>query len=1531
MSPFDPDAYAENVPVPTVRPVGVVAEVTPPVPAGFNPDVYAENITVVKPGDIPPTDISKWSQDTAPFFVASKKFAPFGSEMLGSVMDFTTKYGARANPTLRYTAAEARKDSYAPIEGLSDAENEMRRSTLESVQGAMLSNNIGMGAGKEELAMARRIAENPSLASWSLDDIKKAEDIAYYSRLIPEGPFAAAAARELKVRNAKDGIEAQPGWRQNIEGAAQSVNDIAWLISKTGEMTGIMGSGWADGVAITNEAVARSIAEKDEISVFNAQGMLEKTFHAVRFVAELAALKAVSPSKLPGLLKNTPPLVQRLAGGALGGAELFAKHAGVSALLHGASPEEAIVAAGEGAVTGAAYNLLGAIPTKFKVLSLPAAGYAIKELVRLKGGSEAEQTSAVLQFAVFETLGLWRTARMKFGIGKTGKKYQRIRAQAQEIINKKPEYYKQNGITADGIAGTVVAYDTAIKNGLSKEYVKGHLAARKLLGVGEKATKVQVADAWYKAINKAMAGGQPDDISRVNDAGNLLFNGGNLPVGDPSIEPHMQSIVMRRAAAAKVRADKKARLAQLVSRKGLAKWLTGKRTVPPGDVKLLDIVSTMTKEQVESEIRGLDAMARTRQWENARDQVLEQRDALRQGKAPVRKVALSTPKKKDGAASNASKAKGHWLARKSSGLIDAKGHVTPEYKDLAESITGVRSMADMNQVQADAFIKAIQARKSGPAPLLAVAGKAATRSGDATLASARKAGTNVSKLTTSEARKLVTSSGKYAAELSDYIDHGVAPPVEPEARKVYLRNLNEIGRTIKKRADKDPGYSRGGRRTKNVINWARSSRDALAGAEEATGQSFARPVRDMGDARAIAEVKVIDRMNSLLKKATGHGLSFYALFPMDDAGMNSYLYETNVVARKVKFDALPVTSQQAVKAIESILANESAWSVRKVRFQSWYDSFLSSGSATDGKPPDVKKGDAAGVLLAGAKALKAGTFNEWVKTQKWGTRDLYYMTQYDPSELLKDMFGSVKDTPGLTASEKVRPIKDYTPAAAKTRKGEGAPKQGISVANAVMNHWRAMETAAETWDIRKGLSASASKARLSTADTRRLQAFVHSAMGGTREASDLTKVVGKVNNAWWRAYLVSNAPWFATRNLLQTVAFGPSQLNVAEYGVAVKRALSPKTRAPGMDKFRTDFFRTRLSQTEAMHQLYLSAGGPEGSQQTVGGKARTVGNFALNISDYVARGAMYSDQINRLNAALPAYQMAHDAVSQYKQGKIGFNKLSRKLLLDTLPASQHLELQRTIDSGNIQKAASEYARIKVDNIHFRYETSGRSAIEQTRGNRLAAGVLTYFRGTWEIVHRDGMKTIVRGFNNDSPRQVYQGTRSLMSVVAGTIAAKAAVTAVTGKAAYDLVKMLSGHNALAPGAARLVEFSDSVTKAIQKDENRDWTNPKSYLSLGEDLTEIGINTGAVFVPFAEASIRLYEKENDVRRVKAYKLALKKVSASLGVQSGVRFSHTSRDTMQGIRHFLFREEYKKPTVSGKRDTNLSVDNLFDDLER
>ena len=1516
--PFDPDAYAAQLQNPQSDAGGVAT--LPPVRTGFDPDAYAASLPAEEPEKIPTVDIRQAIRGEELFNVSTEKNIPPSLPQDGGLSYAIGHLGKATGLGMKdgvIVSLPEKERFYSPIEGASDTENELRRKTIKNFNELRSSNNLGKGVTKEELSLITKIAGGQPIAAMSNDDMDKVESLFSTYSVVAKKELNDALYRERQVRRFKRTMENQSGWERSKLGAGTSVTDLGWLVAQTGELVGLLPEGTADGVGVVEEAANRMIAEQDDISLLNAAGVTSKVFAAIRFFSEIALLGKISPSKLPALLKSAPPLVQKLGGGMLATGELFAKHAAISSALHGRGPEDILKSAGKGFVTGAAYSLIGAVPGKYKLISIPASMGAIWEITRLEGGSKSDQLYAVLQFGTFQALGLWRSARMKYGIGAAGKKYQRIKTEAQAIIDKNPVYFKEYGITAKGIADTVVAYDGAVRRGVAKEFRTGQKAALDQLGLEKGATRPQIAKAWYEAVQDAYAKGDAAAVAKVNAAGNLLHMGGKLPAGDPAVEPHVQQAIIRRAAALHVRAQKKAA-------KQAAKKARVEKSLPP-----VELTPAKTPEQIAAEMKAMNDAERNKQWERLGEQALAQKESLQRGEKLTHDVPKPVIPKVKGGASNKAKATGHQLAR-DAGLLGKNGKPTAEYRTLAESVAGVRSMADMTQAQADAFNAALKAHKKGT-PVLSVASGKKSPDAKTVLASAKKANTNVSRLTHPEARVLAKSAGRFVGELSDAIDEGLAPPTDVQARAVWNRNWNEIGRVIKKAGDADAGYRSGGRRTKDHINIVRSSRDALRALTEATGQQFELPVRDIIDINANSEATVVDRMNAVMKEATGHGLRRLALFPMNETGMVDYLFESNDVNRKARFKALSPVAQKVVRKLEGILANESAWDTRRVKFQSWYDSFLASGSATEGKPPDVKKADAAGILLKGAKALKAGNLEAWIKTQSWGTRDLYYMSRRDPGEIFRDMFGNVQDAPGLRSPETVRPIKDYTPGAAKTRKGEGAPKKSVSVVNAIMTHWAAMKTAADTWEIRKGITRSAQKARISINDAKHLEAFVHSAMGGRREATTMTKIGGKISNAWWMGHLTSKGLWFGTRNLLQNVGLGPSQLNVVEYGSAVMRMADPKNRAPGMDTFFKNYLRTHMSQTEAMHQMYLSAGGPEGSAVTLGSKARNAKNFAWQIADYAARGVMYTDQINRVAASYPAYQMAYDAIAKFRKGTISYKALSRKLLLDMLPASQHLELQRTMDSGNMQQFAAEYARIKVDNIHMRYETASRSAIEQTRGNRLFLGPLTYFRGAWEIVYRDGIETVRRGIQNKSPRQTYQGARSLMATVAGTTVAKAVLFAATGKVGYDLMKMLSGHTALAPGVARMVELTDNVKWTLDKYSDSDLLDPASHLKMVADLIEIGVNTGVAFVPFAEGAIRLYEKENDVERARAFKIALKEVTEALGKKSGIKFQKHSRDTMEGFQHFFFGEQrQKKKKRSGSKDGLEMKDLQMKDLE-
>ena len=1322
-------------------------------------------------------------------------------------------------------------------EGATDGQSEAMRTTAVKFQAA---NSSGVEVPALEQILARKVIENPFFQTWGDDEIRDAMDTLLYSAASPKvltnPELLEEIAKESDTRKLKEKMEGDSGLMQAVDSAASNFSDAAGLIGKVIDAVGVEGD-FSKNVDMFEEANARIIAERNETSIFNARNLFQKTFGAVRFAGELMILKKVSPGRVPAILEKLPASLQKAVIAAEETGKLFFKHSVVSSLAHGATSEEALIEGLKSGAAGAILGPLGAIPAKLKVLSVPATMAVVKEVTRLSGGSPEDQSNAMLTVAGLELFGLLKVGLKRFT--PSGQELAKLTAKAKTLIANNPKY---KNLKPAQIARMTQQIAEAATKAVAKEYKASKGKAGKTLGVTPNASEKDILYAWYKAAaNASVAGealGSKSKLSDINEAGRLLAGKGKVG-NTPNLESVAEAVVAKQASLA-----------------------------------------------ADGAIKSKNAF-----WQDARSQILQQKQALKDGAKPKGPAKVKGPGKKLIGA-------GHAEAR-TQGLLDSKGNPTEAYRRLAVEVTGVRSMAKMTPEQANTFIKAVKEfRKPFTAALFPEAHK-----------QSKTGAVPTDSLTKAEATVLNKKAGKAARQLEAHINRQGALPTEPGLRKAMLRVHAETAAKMNKAA-RDPGLdgSDGERRTKSVIPKLSSSRNALDAASTATGTNISKDYNDTQNLASRATNSTTKEVKKIYKDATGESLGRLGFFPVEDAAINDFLSETNPAARKAKFDkiggkstARQARSKAVAKATADLLEGPAANATREARFRIWdLKAELDPKNADTYAPPDVPKADRAKVLAAGRKANAAGDLGKWVSGEKWGTRELYFMTQKAPESLADLIFSTGKaETLNIGDPFEVGTEPKFTPSAANTRKGDAKPVQNVSVIDAVLRHYTNMRVFNATMESRKAMWKGVQDAKLSPGDVKIMKDFMRSAMGAHKNTALLTKGVQKLQRGFWRSYFATptKAAWFAVRNSAQNIAFGMTHLHPVRSAAALVRAARPSKRAPDFGKFYAETFAGDMSQRRAHRRFVMQEDGLIGPAKKLGGKVRTLGNQITSVLDWAGQSAGLTDEANRIVPATAAYQEAWDAAMAYKAGKMSFGKLSNRLLLETLPEGQQTELFQSLANGPATAFAARLASIKVENLHFRYSPAGRSAVEQSPGARSAVGVVTYTRGVVELVAQSGVKPIIRGVKAGNGRQVMQGLRTLGALVAGTWAANETVHAITGKSAYDIIDMTTQYTPVGPGAEAVRKLLDKTSNIS---ENRESRTPAES---AEKLAEAAIDAGAIFIPFADSVISAYESVNDVKGVRLYRLGKKAVLDAFEKEHGIKFNPANRETREWIQNSIF----------------------------
>jgi len=340
------------------------------------------------------------------------------------------------------------------------------------------------------------------------------------------------------------------------------------------------------------------------------------------------------------------------------------------------------------------------------------------------------------------------------------------------------------------------------------------------------------------------------------------------------------------------------------------------------------------------------------------------------------------------------------------------------------------------------------------------------------------------------------------------------------------------------------------------------------------------------------------------------------------------------------------------------------------------------------------------------------------------------------------------------------------------------------------------------------------------------------------------------------------------------------------------------------------FWASRISQRKQLqHQFIL---------QKQEGIVSDFGNKAVAVVDLIGSTPVYSDELNRLGIWPLLHQTAYRNAQQFMDGKISYSKLARHLDIDTLHASQRLELKRLLDEGDMRSFVANWAEYKTENVHFRYETALRSVAEQTPGGRVLVGLATYPKGVFEIMYQNGIKPFMQGFTSRNYEQSYKGLKTITMAIFGSRVARWLLYGITGRIAYGIFDTVFRYTPVAPGAARLQELFDDVSNAMWQAQEYD----KSIAETADDMMAAATGQLELFIPFCDVALDYYETKNDVYGVRLYSLLKRRVREQYLEETGKRFRAADRDYHERIQHLFWGGAEKGKEAGEKPATYRDV---------
>lgn len=837
-----------------------------------------------------------------------------------------------------------------------------------------------------------------------------------------------------------------------------------------------------------------------------------------------------------------------------------------------------------------------------------------------------------------------------------------------------------------------------------------------------------------------------------------------------------------------------------------------------------------------------------------------------------------------------------------------------EYRHLAVLSTGKRSMVDMTSVEANEFIKALKLR-AVPTPVAP---------GKPTSAKAE----SVKKppiFTFAELQELAPHAGESMSTLEQYVrDKRIGGmPRDPKIRASFVNDLKTIGRDMERARKKKLKVEEAGGRYHFINEW-QSANLAFGEAEMKSGVPLQRVYHEIVFGVSESDMAVDEVFNNAIQNIEK---SIFGIKVPENADLDiiKWLGEEDVAARNKIYSGFSDSVKRVADDFHSYLQNETAFSIRKARFKIWDKADLVASAKIAGlKKGGKPSGDAIAAarfelqkskpfnapdsaLQEGRQAMKDGYFDQWIRTQEWGTRKHYFMTEHITDDLTQELTELVSDgfVPGSIIGKGVG-----APGAAKARVGRPKPIKGNSLPQAVLNHHKKIERFNAVVDKVEEFWNNFNRIDPSNRDIENAKNFIASALGKFQEGGSIVQL-GQMANRWfWRTHLLNipSGTFFAARNLLQNIAYGPSQVDMLVFSKYTMKVLHGG-RTPELVSWADEHWQSQISQKAKLsHQFILQEEG----------KVQTAKNKAMVLLDTGSGIPIYTDEVNRKLLGYVSAEMGYGEASRFVNGEINYNTLEKNLKLNLLRPNQRIELKGLLDQGDVIGFATIYAQLKTQNVHFKYETALRSAVEQKPTGRLFSGVITYPRGRIELGYFYAWKPFAEGLRNKDHQKTWDGLKAMVFLAIGCWAADEVLYKITGKRSYGWIKTFT-YTPMAPGVTMAKDKWDTVSYTLNKADSEEW----SYEELSEAITKIGVDSMSVFVPGVDTMITYYEAVENKKKVTAWKYIMSKLQEDWALKHGTleAFPDANRTWSESLQHFLFgkineSEKDKKWRLEQKR---------------
>ncbi len=686
-------------------------------------------------------------------------------------------------------------------------------------------------------------------------------------------------------------------------------------------------------------------------------------------------------------------------------------------------------------------------------------------------------------------------------------------------------------------------------------------------------------------------------------------------------------------------------------------------------------------------------------------------------------------------------------------------------------------------------------------------------------------------------------------------------------------------------------YKRSKKPNKPFISWARElqpARNVLYDIEMETGTNLYKNFKAAIYDSTIANQSATNLVNNVLER-TGIKRRLETISVKQNEYLRWWLHDPTDEVGKSSWENMNEKTRNIGVALRNLYQSEGKYRIGLLRFKLWAEY--------NKKPKSVKKAQADVILKEGKEALAKGNFKDWIMKQDWVARENYYPSVREAQSLVDEIVTSLAPKDIL---KKFRRLPSTVPFEAYSREGKGSPIEGSVIRNTV-NHFTRINTALLTMDNLVNFWKTFEGINPQQSDIDIMRDYVNNILGrGTKQKLPI-RWAKKALRVFWKFYFLNpfKGAWFFTRNIMQSPAYGATQLSWKESAISLKD-IALKKGATERVEDKELMWKSGISERMPVYQEWMML-----EESKIRDPVR--GYFA-NLAEEFGKVFIYSDEINRTITWLPIHRAAQRNIENLRAGKINFKQFVHRLKLDTLHPKQQIDLVNLIEEGNDREFIRQVAEYKTENIHFRYRTGLRSPSEQTLGGRILVGLMVYPRGVFNLAWQNSLKPMYEGIKTGNLGQAYRGLGNLVALYIGASLARRLLYKLTGREAYGLTQTIFGYSPLAPGPAWLIEKMNRFS----------WTVQEKGMSAAT-VNEIGSTMGDMaefLIPFCDIAINRYEAKKDVRGVTFWNLMKKELMRKYYQRTGKRYTKTNRDDWQKIVHVLFSGGYEIPEKKKKR---------------